>query len=236
VSAAILCALRGYQERPGRRLWFLGFWICAALACLTKSFLGLAYPAAIILALALFYREARLRFRGLLYWPFPLIFAAIVLPWHIWAEIHSPGYFRRQFGTEWLGHMAGWSDPLHDFIGANRLEFFGMHFAWLFPWSIALLPGILFAWRKLVRPHEMDAAEALCWIWMAIVFLPLFLLGQRQDYYSMSMWPAFAVWTAIAWERMPRNLRFAGIALIFAVGIIAALVAWLKPFGTDSSD
>src|SRR5207237_975601 len=40
VAGAILCGICGYQRRRFRRFWFLGFWICAALACLTKGVHG----------------------------------------------------------------------------------------------------------------------------------------------------------------------------------------------------
>jgi 4-amino-4-deoxy-L-arabinose transferase-like glycosyltransferase len=222
VCAGMLCAVCGYQKRRLRGVWFLGWWLCAASACLTKSFLGLVYPIAIILLLSIFHREARLRFRALLRWEYLSIFAVIVAPWHVWAEIHFPGYIRNQIGSEWFGHMAGWSDALHDFVGVTRFEFLGMHLGWFFPWSIALLPGIIFAWRRAIRPREIEFADTLPVIWMAIVFLPLFPLGQRQDYYSMTMWPAFALWAAVVWECIPRNLRAAGMGAVIFIGLIIA--------------
>jgi hypothetical protein len=125
--------------------------------------------------------------------------------------------------------MTGWTDALHDFAGAARLEFLGMHLLWLFPWAIALLPAIVFAWRRIVRPNEISFADALPLCWMAVVFLPLLLLGQRQDYYSMSMWPAFALWSALAWERMATGLRVGAVATVVACGLIIVVCAWMLP-------
>jgi 4-amino-4-deoxy-L-arabinose transferase-like glycosyltransferase len=219
MTGAMFCAVRGYQNRTGRRAWFAGFWIFVSFACLTKNVLGLVYPAVILGLLSISYREARMRFRSLLFWPYGLIFLAIVAPWPVWTQMHFPGYLRFQLGTEWLGHLAGWSDAMHDFRGAHPFEFLGMHLAWLFPWIIALLPGAIVASRKMLRPNEFYFSEALPVYWIGVLFLPLLLLGQRQDYYSMGMWPAFALFAATAWERIPRRPALAGLALIALLGV-----------------
>src|SRR5205823_6088424 len=74
IAGAILCGLCGYQRRRHRRGWFAGFWICSALACLTKGLLGIVYLAAVFVLISVFYREARMRFRALLRWEYLLIF------------------------------------------------------------------------------------------------------------------------------------------------------------------
>ena len=226
IAGAIFCGVCGYQRRRHRWVWFAGFWICSAFACLTKGLLGIVYPAAILGLLSIFYREARLRYRALLRWEYVAMFLLIVAPWHIWAERHFPRYFHYLVSSEWLGHLRGISDEIHDYKGMPAYQFLVMHLAWWFPWSMALLAGVIFAWRRVVRPHEITFADALPVCWMAVVFVPLLFLGQRQDYYSMSMWSALALWAAVVWDRMPQKLRAAGAIAVGLTGVISVTAAF----------
>ena len=216
IAGAIFCAICGYQRRQFRRAWFAGFWLCASLACLSRGLEGLFYLAGVCILLAIFFREARLRFRFLLHWTYLLLFIAIVAPWYIWAQKHFPGFLPRMFG--WDG------DP-----GLPRWQFLVLHFAWWFPASILVLPGLFFATRKIIRPHEISFAEALPLCWMAVGVLPTLLLGHQPVYSSMSMWGAFALWAALVWERTPRPLLLVGLGFLGLAGAALGALAFFAP-------
>ncbi len=228
VTAAVFCGIAGYQARRWRQLWFAGAWTAAAFACLAKGLHGLLYPAAIFLVLALPYREARLRFRGLLRWHHLALFLLLVAPWHVWGELRFPGFIQYVTGTEWMGHLAGQEDATDSFDDVPRWQFLLLHLFWWFPWGFVIVPEAIYAWRKVIRPREIDFGDAVPLCWMAVVFLPLLFIGQRQDYYSMSMWPAFALWAATAWERISDKVQLACSAVLVALGtLLAALAAGL---------
>ncbi len=238
IAGAILCAVSGYDRRRERRWWFAGFWCCTALAYLTIGAKAIAFLAALILLLVLLFREARMRFTALLHWSGLLAFVAIVVPWHVWLQARVPGHIWITAGP-WLNPLA--TDV--NFTGTEHVtagRFLLGHLVWWYPALLLVIPGLLFAWRRVIRPREMDFSDAVPLCWMAVGFVPLLFVPQRQHFDSLPMWSAFSLWAACAWGRTPFRLRIAGIAAAAAGCAIAVIclrsdtfraVAFGLPFG-----
>jgi 4-amino-4-deoxy-L-arabinose transferase-like glycosyltransferase len=233
IAGAFYCGLAGFQQRKQRHLWFAGAWICAGLACLAKGPHALVFCGVTFALLAILYREARIRFRSLLSWPYLLLFAAMVAPWYIWMETHFNGSFHSLVGAEWMKHLVGRYPDGRLYDDVPRLAFLAMHLGWWFPWSFAILPS-LFAWRRVMRPREISFEDALPITWGLVVLSAAVVIGQRQDYYALSMFSAFALWAAMIFDRAPRSLRNAGALLIAALGLGLAVIALTLPLFLSS--
>lgn len=227
IAAAIFCGVCGYQQRRTRRAWFAGWWLFVALAYLTTGASAILIPAVIFLLLSLFFREARLRFRTLLHWSYLLAFAVFFTGWHLLLRFQDPNHFGEIWSSPWMIPFSQ-SDSQAGARGISLAWFLLAQAAWWYPAVLLVLPGAVLAWRKIVRPHEIEAADALPLCWMAVGLLPLLFMSQRQEYQSIVVWSAFALWAASAWDRMPTALQLTGIGL-FAIGALA--LAWAAAAG-----
>jgi 4-amino-4-deoxy-L-arabinose transferase-like glycosyltransferase len=215
IAAAIYCAVRGYQHQKFRKAWFAGFWLAASFASLTKGPDALIYLAAICALLAIFFREARLRFRPLLHWRNLVLFVVLVAPWFVWTHQHFPGFLAR-FSSRGHADLARW-------------RFLLWHFAWWFPALFLVLPGLICAPRKIFRPNETTFADALPWVWITVGLLASALPGERHPFSSLAAAPGFALMAAAAWERTLRPLRVAGIFLALVVGVAIGAATYYQP-------
>jgi 4-amino-4-deoxy-L-arabinose transferase-like glycosyltransferase len=225
IAGGLYCVLRAQDDAIRRQRWFVGFWICAALASFTKGPHGLLYPLLIIGGAVLLCPSARKEFRGLLSWQGALIFLAINLPWYVFIESKYPGWLGNLFFTEQLGHVTGSSAPATNYSIVPRWQFLFLHGAWFFPWSIVTLTVLLSSWKSLGRIviRRPNFTTALVASWAVVILASVLLAGQRQDYYAMAMWPAAMLGIAALIEN--RSLRPAAITLsvLLAMGFLAAL-------------
>jgi len=214
VCASIYCLVRGYQHQKFRRLWFPGCWFGIALAFLTKGAAPLLVLAGTVVCLTVLFREARLRFRPLLHWTNLLLFVLIVAPWFAFMESQFPGFLSR-FATRADAAMT-----------LPRGQLLILHLACWFPAIFLILPGLLFAPRKILRPDEVTFADRLPICWLLLTLAIALILGGEA---STALLSAFALFAASAWERTSRPLRAVGIGLFLAAGLAIAGIIYFRP-------
>lgn len=217
VSAAIYCAIRGYQHKKFRKPWFAGVWFAASFASLAKGPGALVYLALICGLPAIFFREARLRFRPLFHWTNLGLFILLVAPWFVWAGQNFPGF---------LSFSAGWIHAADD-LSPGR--FLLLQLAWGFPALFLVLPGLVLTPRKIFRPNEFTYTEALPLSWLVVAPFAALLIGGHHVYSSIVALPGLALFAAWAWERTSRPLRLAGLGLGLVLGVAIALSVILSP-------
>ena len=235
IAAALYCALRGADHASHRRGWFFGFWLFASLASFTKGCHGLLYPLAIVGIAAIFCRQARQGLCGLVSWQGALLFAMINLPWYLYVEFRFPGYLHNLLVAEQLGHVLGASTPATSYTDVPRCQFLLLQLAWLFPWSLGIIGAApLFASNfRRQRCVALSLPTLIVIAWMVVIAGSVLLAGQRQDYYAMSMWPAFAL--AVAW--VLERSRVQPLIILLAI-LLGAGLAWSQanPYITHPSN
>ncbi len=219
VAGSLYCALRGADLSAHGRQWYLGFWLFASLASFTKGWHGLLYPLAIVGVAAILCRPARERLRGLMSWEGTLLFAMINLPWYIYVEVRFPGYLHNLLISEQLGHIVGLSTPATSYTDVPRWQFLLLQLAWLFPWSLGLISAVPLLVNHFRRRIPLSFPAAIIAAWIVLIGGSVLLTGQRQDYYAMSMWPAFALVVAWVFERS----RLQGLIILLAILLVIGL-------------
>ena len=167
---------------------------------LTRGPIGFLFPAGAIVLFLTLSRGWR-RWRELHLLTSGAVFLAIAVPWHVLAEIRSPGFLWAYFVNEHVNRAFGTREP-HDY-GAVPLWLWWLELlAWLFPWS--LFAPLLY--REFPRPRTkgtaMDVAsqaKLLLFAWAGTI-LGFFTLesGSRMEYYSFGAWPALALLLGVA--------------------------------------
>ncbi|HUA01606.1 MAG TPA: glycosyltransferase family 39 protein [Candidatus Aquilonibacter sp.] len=236
---AFLRALDDDELHPRR--WAAVFAASLGLGLLLKSLVGILFPIAAAVIYLLLTRELLLRrtWRRLHVVSGLLIAMAIAAPWHILATLRNPPYFAWVFHSGpgqyhgFLWHYVINEQVLrflnrrypHDYDTVPRLWFWLSHLVWLFPWSV-YLPAVA---KLSFKPDDRAGRArllALCWIGFVLVF---FTFSTTQEYYSMPVYPAFALLIgsamALGGDWVRRGTRaLAAICAVAALAIVAILV------------
>lgn len=194
------------QEEPSRWLCW-GFAATVALDVLTKSLIGIAFPAMIVFVFLL----VAGRFRRLLKmhpWSSLLVFLAIAVPWHVLAALRSPampsgpekgkGFLWFYFINEQFLRYLNKRFP-RDYDKVPLGLFWLLLLVWLIPWTLYLFPALMQIpcrvrrWRQ--ELSSRSRAALFCGIWAALIMV-FFSFSTRQEYYSLPAIPPLVLLTA----------------------------------------
>ena len=159
----------GYQRDATRAVWFAGVWIFAALACLTKGLTRHRLSrCGFCFALDFLSRSEDTVSRAFalgICVDFSFDRRALA---HTGRNDISRIIFDYLVRSNRSGPAPRLTDKSHDFLGVPAYQFVILHVAWWFPSSIALLPGVIFAWRRVTdRRKSISAMHPYFagWLW-----------------------------------------------------------------------
>jgi 4-amino-4-deoxy-L-arabinose transferase-like glycosyltransferase len=221
-----VAALEAGRQREWR--WYAGY-VVLALAVLTKGLVALVFVGFPAIGYLLVSGEWR-RWRELRLVKGIALFLLVAAPWHVLAGIRNHGFFWFYFINEQFLRFLGERYP-HDYNKLPPLLYWGLHFVWLFPWSLYFplifrdLKRDISALRKRDGLTFAARTRALCWIWAGVV-LVFFSFSTNQEYYTFPAY--FPLLLLIAGslardEEGERSSRWAAIgnALYAVAGLIA---------------
>lgn len=245
-TATFYLFLRAWTGSMNKRLAYWGVAVLIALAVLTRGLIGIVFPVFTIAGFIIATKSWS-RWRELHVFSSTLIFAAIAVPWHVLAELRSPGFFWSYFINEHINRALGTRYP-PDYDAVPLLLWWAAHLAWLFPWSVFL--G--FALKQLPPPrdwwsgHMLPSAQArlLLFVWAAVILGFFSVLGgSRMEYYSFGAWPALAILLGLGLARAEESQSrwlsrlqavLAGIGLLIAA--VLGYLVWQSSRFHSTSD
>jgi len=243
-SALVLASLGHLRNGGGQRIGIL-FWVALGFAVMIK---GPILPMLLVLCfLCLLVWERKATWmKPLGYWPGPVLFLLIVLPWTIliWRETGG-AFFSEAIGNDLAPKLLGAQEkhpgPPGYYLGTIWIAFW--------PASLFLLPGLAFAVRaarnktvgqetkktEFGTPVERAARLLLCW--SLPFFIMLEFVPTKLPHYTLITFPAFTLMAGAAiatlskvnefkFTRRIGAILFALVGVVLAAGILFAQAAY----------
>jgi hypothetical protein len=190
ISAALLAFLAATRRAPGRsrRLLMWAFFICTALATLTKGLIGAVLPALVIGAWIAFLGEWKI-FRAM-YLPSGLFFyAAIAAPWHVLVSRANPEFARFYFIHEHFQRYLGADQrPLQQAWAYIPVLLIGF-----FPWAAFVIQAFRnnlgFSWEHR-RKHQ---GQLFLGLWAVLIVVFFSASGSQLFTYILPAFPPLAL-------------------------------------------
>ena len=229
LSASVLAfalAQRDDASPAETRNWMLGAWALTALAVLSKGLIGIVLPAGAVFLYVLAERDWRLIGRMQLL-AGGALFLAITAPWFVWVSRANPEFFDFFFIHEhferFLTRAHGRYQPAWYFVP--------ILLAGMVPWTIALFPALVHAWRR-TGAQRFHAGRFLL-AWCAVVFAFFSASGSKLPSYILPMVPALAL---LIGHYLARAGGRVAMAQALAMALLGMAVMFWAPHLVDFAD
>ncbi len=211
---------------PSHRHWLWLAWAAMSAAVLSKTLIGIVFPAAAVFLYCLVQRDFRMLLklewlRGL------VIFFAIAAPWFVIVSMREPEFLQFHFIHE---HFERFLSTVH------RREqpwwfFFPLLFAGFLPLAVVLVPACVSGWRRRARGGaEGPTARTFSpnkFVLIYSLFILLFFSksGSKLPHYILPMFPVLALVVA-SYLRDADPKRLAWLVLpVFPLSLAGAYAA-----------
>lgn len=201
--AVTVCLGAFHLRREGGRVaWEVVAWLGLAVALLLKGPIGLVLPAAVVGLTCL--------------WGLPLV-AMVVLPWYVWAELHTNGELSRVF--LWRHNFARGFDEAGG-LRAHPWWFYGPQLLVDFlPWSPLVPVAVWLALRRGWR----DPETRLGLVWFLVTVAMLSCVRFKRADYLLPAYPGAALLLGCAAERCWGRWTAVG----FGAAVAACVAGWV---------
>ncbi len=191
-------------------------------AVMTKSLVGVAFPAGIVVVFFLLRREWP-DWRNMRLLPGLALFSALAVPWHWLAAVRNQGFLWSFFVNEQFLRFFGKHDP-PVLWSLPLFTFWALILLWFFPWT-AFLPAAFAAGRKPADASQRALVHlTLAWL---LVILGFYSIAGRLEHYAFPILPALALLVALALSRNDDSRAvkwaFRGLAALGALVLVAGL-------------
>lgn len=233
-TSALMLVSFAHLRQGGGRFFALLFWTALGLSVMIKGPVIPALAVLTLLPLWIWEREsgAPSWMRKLLFWPGPILFLLIILPWAILIWNATDGQFFKDalggdFGRKLVGAQEKHGGPPGYYLGMLPITFW--------PGTLLLIPGFAFAFRAVkgaktsTNPVVRAMRLSLCFavpFWLVLEIVPT-----KLPNYLLPIFPALALMVGGAAITLLRVKEFKWSrpigALIFIIAGIAIITAAL---------
>lgn len=226
ISMTLLCFLMASLAKSSRlrTTLFLGTYVFASLACLTKGLIGIVLPGMVaglwILLLNRWsiLKHARL-FSGI------LVFCCITIPWYVLVQLHNPQFLHFFFVTQQFSRFLT-MDTFNNQIAA--WFYIPIVLIGLFPWTV-FFPQIIYEnLSKIWKNRQAHSTELFLVLWVFLIFIFFSIPRSKTIGYILPIFPGIALlignYFDIHWNDLKnKGLKFGIMAYVMMTVIIFIL-------------